>query len=514
MARTPKTTASASQARTAKAPKVAKAVKPPIGDQGAAAVWQAIEAASDVALVMDAQGKILEVLSPRGGLGGCDPQAWRGRTWSQTVTIESREKVGALLEDALSGRPPSAKWRQVNHPVADGEDLPVLYATTLMSAAGAAPTQRIIAFGRDLTATVTLQRRLVEAQQAMEQDYWRFREAETRYRHLFETSTEAVLIVDGLSLKISEANPAARSLCGGSRGKLAGTVLPTLFATEHAEALQNLLASARSVGGPQALRARLSADKTEVLVSASVFRQQDSAFLLVRLIPAQSAAVSTPSGTRAARAAAQSAGTAPAGLLSAYMQHSPDGLVFCDQDGRIVAANRAFLSLVQLGTEEQVRSQPLERWVGRTGVESSVLITHLRQRGSMGLFVTSVRGEYGATCEVEISGTTLTTEGTTVLAFSLRDIERRLKSAGEPGNTAMPRSTSELTELVGRSPLKDIVAETTDLIEQLCIETALQMTQDNRASAALLLGLSRQSLYVKMRRYGVGNLGGDDTADD
>jgi DNA-binding protein Fis len=63
---------------------------------------------------------------------------------------------------------------------------------------------------------------------------------------------------------------------------------------------------------------------------------------------------------------------------------------------------------------------------------------------------------------------------------------------------------------VGRTPLKDIVSETTDLIEQLCIETALEMTHDNRASAALLLGLSRQSLYVKLRRYGLGSLGNDE----
>jgi DNA-binding protein Fis len=57
--------------------------------------------------------------------------------------------------------------------------------------------------------------------------------------------------------------------------------------------------------------------------------------------------------------------------------------------------------------------------------------------------------------------------------------------------------------------MKDIVSETTDLIEHLCIETALQMTQDNRALAAQLLGLSRQSLYVKLRRYGLGDLGSD-----
>ena len=62
-------------------------------------------------------------------------------------------------------------------------------------------------------------------------------------------------------------------------------------------------------------------------------------------------------------------------------------------------------------------------------------------------------------------------------------------------------------ELVGRVPMKDIVADTTDLIEKRCIETALELTRDNRASAAEILGLSRQSLYVKMRRYGLGDLG-------
>ena len=59
--------------------------------------------------------------------------------------------------------------------------------------------------------------------------------------------------------------------------------------------------------------------------------------------------------------------------------------------------------------------------------------------------------------------------------------------------------------------MKDIVSETSDLIEQLCIETALQMTNDNRALAAQFLGLSRQSLYVKLRRYGLGDLGGDNS---
>ena len=61
----------------------------------------------------------------------------------------------------------------------------------------------------------------------------------------------------------------------------------------------------------------------------------------------------------------------------------------------------------------------------------------------------------------------------------------------------------QLTELVGRMPLKDIVRESTDLIERQCIEAALAFTSNNRASAAEILGLSRQSLYSKLHRHGL-----------
>jgi DNA-binding protein Fis len=36
------------------------------------------------------------------------------------------------------------------------------------------------------------------------------------------------------------------------------------------------------------------------------------------------------------------------------------------------------------------------------------------------------------------------------------------------------------------------------------------MTGDKRSSAALLLGLSRQSLYVKLRRFGMSEHGPED----
>jgi DNA-binding NtrC family response regulator len=70
----------------------------------------------------------------------------------------------------------------------------------------------------------------------------------------------------------------------------------------------------------------------------------------------------------------------------------------------------------------------------------------------------------------------------------------------------MPHSVEQLKELIGRVSLRDLVRETTDVIERRAIEAALQLTGDNRASAAEMLGLSRQSLYVKLRRYGMSEL--------
>ncbi len=71
------------------------------------------------------------------------------------------------------------------------------------------------------------------------------------------------------------------------------------------------------------------------------------------------------------------------------------------------------------------------------------------------------------------------------------------------GEADRSRMIEQLTELVGRVPLRDLVRQSTDLVERLCIETALRKTRDNRASAAELLGLSRQSLYSKLRRHGL-----------
>jgi transcriptional regulator PpsR len=461
--------------------------KTSLGDLDADTASMLIAAATDLALIVDSEGIIRDLAFNSDEVAQAfDSHAnWVGRPWIDTVTIESRPKILALLSDAISVGDP--KWRQLNHPVAGSPDVPVLYSAVPIGDKGS-----VIAFGRDLRAISVLQQRLIDAQQSMERDYLRLRHVETRYRLLFQMSTEAVLILDGATLKINEANPAARALFGDGAKKIMSRAFPDAFEPEGAQAVQALLAGVRAAGRADDVQVRLAESKREVVVSASLFRQEEVSLFLVRLSPMQADAAS------AALLKTKS-------KLLSVVESAPDAFVVTEPNGRVITANAAFLEMAQLASEEQARGESLERWLGRPGADFSVLTANLRQRGSIRLFATSVRGEYGASVEVEISAVAVVSGGQPCLGFTMRNVGRRL-SAETRTPRELPRSVEQLTELVGRVSLKDLVRETTDLIERLCIEAALELAGDNRASAAEMLGLSRQSLYVKLRRYGLGDL--------
>ncbi|MCA3034911.1 MAG: hypothetical protein ING33_06830, partial [Rhodocyclaceae bacterium] len=84
-------------------------------DAAAAAVL--IASAADITLVIDAKGVIRSMdygaEFERDGLN-----QFVGRQWSDSVTLETQQKVAALLSEAVeyTGKSPStkSKWRQVN----------------------------------------------------------------------------------------------------------------------------------------------------------------------------------------------------------------------------------------------------------------------------------------------------------------------------------------------------------------------------------------------------------------
>ncbi|WP_279357780.1 transcriptional regulator PpsR [Methylobacterium indicum] len=454
-----------------------------------------VAAASDVSLVVDGDGVIRDAAFGADGLSEEAGETWLGRRWIDTVTVESRPKILRLIEDAEPGA--VTRWRQVNHPsVQGGADVPIRYAALRVP-----DDDRIIVIGRDLRALSALQQRLTDSQQALERDYARLRGAETRYRVLFQLAGEPILIVDAATRRIAEINPAAARLLGRAVKRVVGRDLVDLFEPESARAVQALLVGLRLTGQAEDLAARLAQRRGEARVSATLFREEAGTSVLVRLSPLVPA--EAPAAPRS-------------GALD-VIEAMPEGFVVTDRDRRIVGVNAAFLDLAQLATEHQAKGEPLDRWLGREGTEIAALFGTLTEHGAVRHFATVVRGEFGAVDEVEVAAVSVPGGDRPCFGFTLRSLPRRVAAAvpsGLPGTRELPRSVEHMTELVGRVSMKALVRETTDMIERLCIEAALRITHDNRASAAEMLGLSRQGFYAKMRRYGLGDLDGSEDPED
>ena len=470
--------------------KAFRAPRDAIGTLDADAAATLVASLSDVALVMDGEGIIQDMAFQQTDLS-LELEGygrWFGRPWSETVSLESQPKIETMLRDAK--RNVSSGWRQVTHTTLQGRELPILYSAIRLKADG----ERIVALGRDLRAVAALQQRLVDAQMSVERDYAKLRFAETRYRLLFQTSHEFVLVLDAGSHRIVEANPAAAALLEGNSKRVIGRLFSDLFNAASRPRVQAFLTELRTMSRADDIEATLADRGGTVTVSASMFRQESATLLLVRL-NALNRATALPADSADVR-------------LAGYLHAAPDGFVLADAAGCVITANPSFIAMIEVAGEEQARGVSLESWFGRPGVDFEVMMANLRQHGLLRLYATTIRGAQGGSLDVETSAVALGQGKTATFGFCVRDIGRRL-AAPARSSQELPHSAAELTELIGRVPLKDLVRETTDVIEKLCIEAALELTGDNRASAAEVLGLSRQSLYVKLRRFGFA-----DTADD
>jgi transcriptional regulator PpsR len=295
---------------------------------------------------------------------------------------------------------------------------------------------------------------------------------------------------------VTEVNPAAASRVGKPVKKIVGRKFDDLFEGADPAAIKAFLAAVQLTAGSADLSLGPLADGRMIQFSASLFRHEGTPHLLVRMATDVDTS-SKPTDDASAR-------------LVAVIERFPDGFVVTDPDLAILTANTAFLDMAQLATLEQAKGEPLRRWLGRSDADLDALLANIKEHGAARFFSSIMRGELGAIEPVEISAVGITTGPTPCFGFSVRSVGTLAASPTPAENQGLPRSVKQMTELVGRVPLKTLVRDTTDIIERLCIEAALQLAQDNRVSAAEMLGLSRQSLYSKLRRYGIGELPADD----
>ena len=481
-----------------------KAPRKALDGLAAETVARLVTAAADIVLVLDRRGIIRDMAFGSEELAADLAGDWIGQPMGGVVCVDSQPKIALLLGEVDSPAPPP-RARHANHPLPGGGTVAISWTLRRLD-----DSNQMLALGRDLRVLAGMQQRLIEAEQSLERDYSRLRLAEARYRLLLQSSAEPIVVVDLGTQKVVEANPMAARLLGEDARQIVGKPFAEQLDAVSGRALPEWFAALRAAGRAEPLRARLAHERRECRLPALIFRQENSSHALLRIeaVGPAGATQRPPNGHADGQV---SAGVSGRSRITEMFVCLPDAMVVTDADGRILELNRAFIDIAQLATEEQALGESLERWLGRSGVDLGVLLANLRESGELRQFATRLRGDLGGSAEVEISATRLGAPEEPAFGFALR--RRRAAEGRSP--RALTRSVEQLTELVGRVSLKELVRETTDVIERLCIEAALELTRDNRASAAEMLGLSRQSLYVKLRRYGLGDLeGGEGGGED
>lgn len=441
-----------------------------------------IGAASDIALVVSQAGTVLSVVLNAHDATFGNLAHWEGRPIVDFLTEESVVKFKAVHDVYLSGTVPK-KPLELNHSDNAVWQYPVRYTFHRFGQENA-----VLLLGRDLRPIAETQQQLVQAQIALEQGYEARREFDARYRVVMANVQDAVLFVSVQTGRVEDANARAAALLGMKPDTLAGTTFANLFSDRSGSELVSSLMNATLANDAAPVNVRATRTRQPLSLVPFVFRAGGQRILMCRLLDASDMAASDDTSLSHG---------------AALVQQTTDGIVFVDMRGAVLSVNDAFLNLVGAANKGDVVGVKLSDFMARGQVDLDVLLENTNRVGNMRAYATRLVNDLGARVPVELSATRLNDPEHPVIALILRDVSRLEGVRKSEGQTALSDPGENVMNLVGSATLKEIVAETTDVVEKICIETAVNLTRNNRVAAAEMLGLSRQSLYVKLRKYGL-----------
>lgn len=439
---------------------------------------------ADIALVVEPDGTISDFAYQDATLDAWSIEDWLGRPLAEIVTPECIDKVYGLFDEGKSNA--VTRKRQVNHAAAGMPDLPVAYRLVAIDG-----VEQKLAIGEDYRKIAEIQQRLVQTQFELETEYRKIREAEGRYRTIFQKSDQAIIVIDGENGTIIDANMAAATTLGAKRAKLNGDPIVNCFIRTDRAAIINAVNQSRHSGSLKTFSSQLAINEAPINVTLEPYRENGRTNLLVTLHEADSKKVDH----------------AMAANQALVLDSFPEALVTIDLKGNIIEVNDQFLDLVHVLNKGALKGRNLNNWLGASNVDMQVLLTRLRDERQVRQFGSIVRDELGEQVQVLVSASRYGEGDDARIGVFISDTPRRESNLTVPAPGSNGES-SDFAELVGRVPLKDLIREASDVIEKMCIEAALRQTENNRASAADMLGLSRQSLYIKLKRHGLENYDG------
>lgn len=425
---------------------------------------------SDIALVISSDGVIQNV-------SVCDAKLteatsdWVGRHWSDTVTKESRAKVDQLLEEACTAG--LTRRREVSLLSHSGADIPMAYSAIRLGQGGP-----LIAAGRDMRAIAAIQQHFIQSQQEMEQSYWARRQAESRYRLLFQVATDGVLVVDALTMQVVDANQAATCLFGLPLESLVGLDAAQGFDPTSQPAFGELLTSTRTTGLPAEIRARVAGSAALVAVSATPFRADNALLLMVRVRPSDALIQQDP---------------------AQFVEQTQDAVVITDSSGGILMCNPAFARLCEGGGAVQLKGRQIDAVLTGLAPYLPQLISEAQRRGLTGPLPVALESP---AISVEVVATMLDEGDQACIGLTLRTLRpSTLSTEGIDGELAL--ELSQLTARLGEVKLTELVLSATQVIERHFLKVAFERANGDSERAARVLGLPVSVLERQLIELGL-----------
>ena len=416
----------------------------------------------DLTLTLDCDG-VIELAVPAESLAQERLEGWCGKSWAEMTDPAIARQIRNMISDMRLGG--ASSCFQVTQTFPSGRELEIEYtAVSLGKKAG------FIAIGRNLKTISDLQARLLLAQQAREQDYWKIREIETRYRMLFDASNEAVVLARVSDLKIVEANLTAAN----SLGLVIGAAFFPQMSERDRKAFEEMLEKVRVQGRAPSMVLHLSAPQAQWSVRASMMNAETGSLYLFQ--------ISQLKGPTARVEKIDPFST------ENIVQRFPDGFAVVDSEGIVRRVNDAFLEMTQIGAESAMLGQKMSRWLSRPGADISVVLNLVCKHGSVRALATTLEGEFGTNWEVEISAAGDMPHRPDHIGLLVRDVTSRGQGVAIQ---VEPRAPKDLGETRFHNlTLDQLVKASTEAIERKSIAEALETCGGNRTAAAKRLGLS------------------------
>jgi len=244
------------------------------------------------------------------------------------------------------------------------------------------------------------------------------------------------------------------------------------FESHSRGAVSELLTVARASGQSAEIRARLAGKVTGTSVLATPFRTDDAMRLLVRV-----RTVDMPGSSADLNA-----------TLARLVDSTGEGVVVTDPVGRILIANPAFLRLVAMGSEVDVKGRPLMDWVGVSDQQFASLLRQVRRQGIARRIGSRLMSTDASVTDVEISAALLTEGDQECIGFTIHGLPAPRIEAGTPMEQLVA-AIETLTATLGTAPLPSLLEDGAALVRSHFARIALARCGNDPVRAAGLLGV-------------------------